>query len=890
MKKNNTDYIQRKYIYIIIAFALAAFFVTWIFSTFFWSGEQFFYQFHISQMSQTKKNLPKEKIIFVLAGERSLQEIPAWPFPREVYAKTIEKASAAKTIALDVMFYAPSNEQDDLLLSKAIEEHGNIVLLNFIDSDEKTSMQPYDLFDEYASKKGYVNYYADADHVLRKYPLMIDDTIDQKKALYPSFVYSILRAHGYTMTLDEKNHTVGIQKQDDYMNKQMVQLDDQYRFFIQDIPKENLEIYELADVYNGKIPAETFEDAIVLISISAHGTASYSHTANDYVAEPLLMGYSINSLLSGFNPLEASPLFNALISALFFLLCALLTLKIPIAKYLSFLVPLVLCVFAFGISFLLFRSNVIYIYSFGPIFWTIVGYFVAMIIKLVDLSKNVGVIKIPIAQIFRLENLQNTNLQEYLRELGHAIEKDTGISIVEPVITKQHEIFNLVDPNDLEKIAGNGIIMIPHKTQQRYEKYVLVSHINLEGETERYYTLLGMERTVANQVLYSMAALIMACALYFKAIQKSMDREELFLGLIECMVGAIDAKDPITAGHSQRVASIAVKIGEKLGLSKKELEELQLAGIIHDIGKIGIEDRVLNKAGVFTAQEFSLMKEHPKKGAHIMKPAHLSENIIDGILNHHERLDGKGYPSGLKESKLGLFAKIIKIADVYDALVSDRQYKKAWSVEKACDTLYRGMDSEFDRSTVEVFLKYFAPKSWLPPESEVVEQEMDANLAKELLQYTMKLSDTADLFFEQKQATVVPYQKQLDFKDLRRFAGIEWGEFFGTPEFLTQVPTLIGYTPQNDCYYYAFSSNVPPVSQIVYCFMHKNLASGMLTLDSDQKETFIAQYGQPDYELDGAAFWDKGTIYIVLYEPLQKDDVHKLLYLTKYAFGEKESL
>ena len=215
------------------------------------------------------------------------------------------------------------------------------------------------------------------------------------------------------------------------------------------------------------------------------------------------------------------------------------------------------------------------------------------------------------------------------------------------------------------------------------------------------------------------AALIFCCTLqlfYLYIVRENRQKQETLISMIDCMVSAIDAKDPITAGHSQRVSEISALIAEKKGLSKRDVDNIRFAGLIHDIGKIGIPDAVLNKPRKFTPEEYDKIKEHPEKGIKIMERAGLQEMILSGIKDHHERPDGKGYPSGKKAGEISLCAEIIKIADVYDALISARQYKEGWPIEKVCNILYEGKGTEFNAELIDLFLKEIQPKDWFPPD------------------------------------------------------------------------------------------------------------------------------------------------------------------------------
>jgi HD-GYP domain-containing protein (c-di-GMP phosphodiesterase class II) len=177
----------------------------------------------------------------------------------------------------------------------------------------------------------------------------------------------------------------------------------------------------------------------------------------------------------------------------------------------------------------------------------------------------------------------------------------------------------------------------------------------------------------------------------------------LYLNTVKALAAAIDAKDAYTHGHSFRVARYSVAIGRQLNLNELELPDLEIAAYMHDLGKIGIPEAVLAKPGKLSAAEFEEIKKHPLLTNKILEPIDLPAFIVDATLQHHERLDGRGYPLGLKGNEISLFAKIIAVADVFDALTSARPYRGAMTVEDALTLLCQGIDSEYDRDVVCAF-------------------------------------------------------------------------------------------------------------------------------------------------------------------------------------------
>ncbi|GER93970.1 HD-GYP domain-containing protein [hot springs metagenome] len=176
--------------------------------------------------------------------------------------------------------------------------------------------------------------------------------------------------------------------------------------------------------------------------------------------------------------------------------------------------------------------------------------------------------------------------------------------------------------------------------------------------------------------------------------------KKLYLNTVKALAAAIDAKDPYTHGHSFRVAKYSVAMARKLNLSEEAISDLEIAAYMHDLGKIGISEAVLKKAGKLTDEEYNEIKKHPHFTGKILAPINLPDFIVLTAIQHHERLDGKGYPLGLSGDQIISTAKIVAVADVFDALTSDRPYRPAMPVEKALEILINDIDRAFDRKIV----------------------------------------------------------------------------------------------------------------------------------------------------------------------------------------------
>jgi response regulator RpfG family c-di-GMP phosphodiesterase len=181
---------------------------------------------------------------------------------------------------------------------------------------------------------------------------------------------------------------------------------------------------------------------------------------------------------------------------------------------------------------------------------------------------------------------------------------------------------------------------------------------------------------------------------------------DLVLASITALAKALDERDPYTRFHSENVSRYAVAIGRKAGMNAVQLENLRIAGLLHDMGKIGIPDNLLHKPGRLTDEEFELVKNHSQLGAEILKPIPSLEDVIPGILHHHERIDGGGYPFGLKEEQIPPTAQILAVADTYDALVTDRPYRRGMPKEQALTIMKEVAGAQLSNYYVRLFMEW----------------------------------------------------------------------------------------------------------------------------------------------------------------------------------------
>lgn len=327
--------------------------------------------------------------------------------------------------------------------------------------------------------------------------------------------------------------------------------------------------------------------------------------------------------------------------------------------------------------------------------------------EIVELSEQINFLFNLAKKVMGLRKLREF-CEMSLFEIANKIDADSGFITVKDARNEDVVIPYRLSEDEVMKIQGEDIFgLAAQKRDAVLSKLgngmpALVSPIEvkdgvigfmafLREKDRRFFT--AYEKKFVSIIDDSISSTIETLRLYDNL-------KELYLNTVKALAAAIDAKDPYTHGHSFRVAKYSMAIAKKLGFSEEVISDIEIAGYMHDIGKIGILDAVLRKGGKLTDVEYAEMKKHPGLTWRILEPIHLPENIVLAAAQHHERLDGKGYPFGLTAEDIHPFAKIIAVADVFDALTSDRPYRTAMSVEKALIILCEGKDKEFDSEVV----------------------------------------------------------------------------------------------------------------------------------------------------------------------------------------------
>ncbi len=258
------------------------------------------------------------------------------------------------------------------------------------------------------------------------------------------------------------------------------------------------------------------------------------------------------------------------------------------------------------------------------------------------------------------------------------------------------------EPTIVDDVPGMGVPGLAQIAES-----LLVTPLHFDGKllgllygADKIDSGLGLS-TVDSKLCASLGS---SLSIYLKNVLLYEDMQSMFLGTMHALSTTIDAKDSYTQGHSERVALMSRQLAEAAGLDDQAVQRVYLSGLVHDVGKIGVPEAVLTKPGKLTKEEYELVKMHPEIGARILEGIRQMDDLIPGVLHHHESWDGKGYPHGLAGHDIPLFGRIIGLADAYDAMSSDRTYRRAMPMAEVLDEVRRCSGKQFDPDLVEVFV------------------------------------------------------------------------------------------------------------------------------------------------------------------------------------------
>lgn len=247
---------------------------------------------------------------------------------------------------------------------------------------------------------------------------------------------------------------------------------------------------------------------------------------------------------------------------------------------------------------------------------------------------------------------------------------------------------------EISRIAPDVRTMIMVPLKQGSKLYGVIAGFNKCDNDEFYSTDVKLVASLSGTI-----------SVFVENSHLYEDLHRLMMGSIKALVSSIDAKDRYTCGHSERVAQISRRIARQMGIEQEDIDRIYLAGLLHDIGKIGVPESILLKSGRLETEEFEVMKTHPTIGARILAGVRELQSVIPGVLYHHERLDGRGYPRGLGDDGLPLDSRIIGLADALDAMTSNRVYRAAMPLDKVEQEIKRCAGTQFDVHCVDALLE-----------------------------------------------------------------------------------------------------------------------------------------------------------------------------------------
>lgn len=839
-----------------------------------------------------------EKVVIIMCTDNTIDQLShqsGWPIDRSYYAALLKTALAgADTVVFDMLFTDETRTKSDAEFAEAVKEHGSVVLGRSI------AAYPIDALLDAGARVGFALEFAEnkSDAISRSYKLYVNEDL----CTGPTIICATLLQRGYSVEFNGKNTYTIISPQGEVRK---LSVDDEGYFYrIPVMQRRDIEIFDLYDVYTGNYPAGAFDGAVVFIGGSVAGFEDIVHAPDFTVDEngdatggtsmrvmgTKFLADSYLTALRGFSPQRVSVAAETILCILLFLAAAFAAIRFPFK--LNWLIELAGCAAWFGITRLLFVTGLCYIGVIAPICCIVLAYLLVLVLHLFMASREWLVSSMPTEALYRmayeLDSVDSFDgFGDFVSGFSDDIFNRIGASVVFAQTDASNELFRSVEPpaaNGGRAADGTKVVRSGSVSKNYGVHSLVIIPLPIIGGEEQTYTVLGTSKKVSANWNQSVTALVLAMYVYYNAQKESREKQEMALSMITMIIQMIDAKDPVTAGHSRRVSQFSRQLAEWLGYDRKAAEDVEFAALLHDIGKIGVEDTILNKPGIFTDADFAQMKLHPVRGAEIVRTVGLSPEIIDGVLHHHERLDGRGYPDGVTGDKLTDYAKIIKVADVYDALTSQRQYKSAWGARRALDMISRGMGTEFDEHIARTFIENTAPD--YSSEESVQGGYGEATIDKSVA-FAQLLWDSASTPVMTKRNTMSRLNTKFDFCCVKRFAGIEWGERFGTSVILKNLPSILHYDNETDSTIIALRGPREGIVNNIICYFRKGcLSAGIVTLRPETAGEAVKEldriYGASEIH-SGVPVWTSRDHLAI---GMKSDGNNMIAYVTGYLSNE----
>lgn len=850
-------------------------------------------------LSSAQPAEPDSKVIIVMCTDRTVQKlapVSGWPIDRTYYVALLQTAFVdAKTVVFDILFTDETHTKSDMALAEAVSAHGRVVLAR------SHSAAPIDALLDTNARTGYALEFTEnnSDAISRRYKLFVNED----RCTGPTLICAALLQQGYTIEFDGVD-TYDITSPEGKHTSLSVD-ENGYFYRIPYLHGRDVTVLDLYDVYSGSYPREYFKDAVVFVGGTMAGYEDIVYAPDFYVSDEGIspstamrvvgtkfLADSYLTALRGFSPQRISRLAESIICVVIFLAAAFLSIRIP-ARF-SWLAISGLSLFWMIISRMLFVGNICYLPMMMPVLSALGAYLLVVVISLFMTSREWLVSSVPTEVLYKLTyELEKAGIADTFEGYLSGLSSDTfdtlGARVIKAQTNNSDEIFKVTAPPDRNSDGRISMKSVRgrHINKLYGTRLLMIIPLPIIGDEEPTYTLLGTNRSVSQNWQQSVTALVLAMYIYYKAEKQSTEKQQMAMSMITMIIQMIDAKDPVTAGHSRRVSQFSRQLAEWLGYDRRRVADVEFAALLHDIGKIGVEDTVLNKPGVFTNADFAQMKSHPALSAEIVRTVGLSEEIVDGVLHHHERLDGKGYPDGVTGDALTDFAKIIKVADVYDALTSRRQYKAAWSKKRALDTIKNGIGTEFDEHIAGVFISNIDPEySDISASAPTENIFSDATVSK-AVSFARLIWDSAAAPVMTKRNTMSRLNEPFSFDCTKKFAGMEWGERFGTSCILRNLPSILHYDLETESTLIALRGPRDGLVNNTICYFRRGcLCAGIATLRAETVNEAVDElcriYGSPAVS-DNVQVWiSHGHLVIRLNE----DGNDMIAYLTAYLCNE----
>jgi len=702
-----------------------------------------------------RKNAELEEIVVVEINDESLRRMnDQWPFRRSLHAKVLDilNKEKAKVVCFDIVFAGESSlEEDDRRFLEAIKNfNGTVVLASFFDKEGKPTYPKLEFREK--SLVGFVNVVKDKDGVARKLRgyFRNGEALDYSLAIRSSAAF-------YDLPIRKTKESI-------WLGDKKIPVDKDGHISINYLlNREDILTVPFHDLISEEFSPGTFSNKIVLIAPTLNIAQDVHPTPAGNMPGTFIQVNILANIIKQ-NSLKSSPLyFDLLTLGLAFALMAYLMASLTLLRRVFLSAGVLLLIFwvaivgkFFGWQFFCGRVTVSSlsflilgnIYTYMSFLVSIIKiknkmavdpithlyeprfFFERLDFELRSIGKKKGcfvIVKLEGLK-FSLKGESFKKVRVIWREIASFL---FSISNLWSIYNQEVLIGRISDLKDLAMIKGGietatlkrnikvtvkiGGFKISSSLDRRGLVSELEQRLNDSSKSVTIFNINELSLSTpqgkrSEDFLSSLSADIEERNRELLTIVEKLKKEEkkakeAYLELISALITALESRDVYTEGHTKRVCKYALMLADKLDLSDEEKGKIRKSALLHDLGKIGIPDAILHKKGPLTDEEFSTMKQHGMFSAKILKPIKDFQEIISYIIHHHENFDGSGYPQGLAADSIPLGARILAVADVFDALTTMRDYKEAFSIEKTIKILTEDKAKKLDPSLVDKFLE-----------------------------------------------------------------------------------------------------------------------------------------------------------------------------------------